>query len=108
MTRQPEGARTIAIDRFSEDAAVREARQILRDKGLVVSTVVDDKREDKETCLLRLLGTALKIPPHRALALLRVVLMGVCTALKLPEELNKPVGPQSMDRANARWLRTSI
>ena len=37
----------IAIDRFSEDAGLLEKlRQILRDKGLVVSTVVDDKRED--------------------------------------------------------------
>ncbi len=88
-----EGARMIAMERFSEDAELLETlRQYLRANGLVVSTVIDDKREEgaKFADYFDYSERFSKVPPHRALALLRGRADGVLRlALKLPEELEQ-------------------
>ena len=86
-----EGARTILIEQFSEDAELLASlRGHLSDKGVLVSTLVEGKEEPaaKFRDYFAYSEPLKQIPSHRALALFRgrkEELLRV--ALKLPEEL---------------------
>ena len=86
-----EGARTILIEQFSEDAELLASlRGHLGDKGVLVSTLVEGKEEPaaKFRDYFAYSEPLKQIPSHRALALFRgrkEELLRV--ALKLPEEL---------------------
>jgi protein Tex len=86
-----EGARTILIEQFSEDAELLASlRAHLSDKGVLVSTLVEGKEEPaaKFRDYFAYSEPLKQIPSHRALALFRgrkEELLRV--ALKLPEEL---------------------
>lgn len=89
-----EGARTILIEQFAEDAELlANVRAHMQDHGIVVSTVAEGKEERaaKFRDYFAYSETIKTIPSHRALALLRgrkEELLKV--SLKLPEDLQPP------------------
>jgi protein Tex len=94
-----EGARTILIEQFAEDAELLAGvREHLQDNGVVVSTVAEGKEEAaaKFRDYFAYSEAIKNIPSHRALALFRgrkEELLKV--SLKLPEELAaQPAGGQ--------------
>ena len=86
-----EGARTILIEQFAEDAELlANVRQHVRDQAILVSTVIEGKQEAaaKFRDYFAYSEPLRNIPSHRALALFRgrkEELLKV--ALKLPEEI---------------------
>ncbi len=89
-----EGARTILIEQFAEDAELlANVRAHLQDHGIVISSVVEGKEEPaaKFRDYFSYSETIKTIPSHRALALFRgrkEELLKV--SLKLPEDLQPP------------------
>ncbi len=89
-----EGARTILIEQFAEDAELlANLRGHLQDNGVVVSVVAEGKEEPaaKFRDYFAYSETIKTVPSHRALALFRgrkEELLKV--ALKLPEDLQPP------------------
>ncbi|MEQ8857965.1 MAG: Tex family protein [Pseudomonadales bacterium] len=88
-----EGARWIAMERFSEDAELLAAlRRHQWEQGVLVSTVVEAKQEEgaKFRDYFEFSEAIAKVPPHRALALFRGRAAEVLKlSLKLPEELEQ-------------------
>jgi uncharacterized protein len=88
-----EGARWIVMERFSEDAELLAAlRAHLWEHGVLVSTVVEDKKQEgaKFRDYFDFAEPIIKVPPHRALAMFRGRAAEVLRlALKLPEELEQ-------------------
>ena len=89
-----EGARTILIEQFAEDAELlANVRAHLQDHGIVVSTVAEGKEEPaaKFRDYFAYSETLKTVPSHRALALFRgrkEELLKV--SLKLPEDMQPP------------------
>ncbi|WP_129775175.1 Tex family protein [Peristeroidobacter soli] len=89
-----EGARTILIEQFAEDAELlNNLRTHLQDNGVVVSTVAEGKEEPaaKFRDYFAYSETIKTVPSHRALALFRgrkEELLKV--TLKLPEDMQPP------------------
>jgi protein Tex len=89
-----EGARTILIEQFAEDAELlANVRAHMQDHGIVVSTVAEGKEEPaaKFRDYFAYSETIKTLPSHRALALFRgrkEELLKV--SLKLPEDLQPP------------------
>jgi len=98
-----EGARTILIEQFAEDAELlANVRAHLQDNGVIVSTVAEGKEEPaaKFRDYFAYSETIKTVPSHRALALFRgrkEELLKV--SLKLPEDLQPPPasGPAPMN-----------
>ncbi len=88
-----DGASAILMDRFAEDAELlAELREMRWDKGVLVSEVVKDKEEAgaKFRDYFEYSEPVAKVPPHRALALLRGRGEDVLRlALKMPEEIGE-------------------
>ncbi len=91
-----DGARQILMEQFAEDAALLEKLRVhLRDKGRVVSRLVEGKEQEgqKFRDWFEFDEPWKAMPSHRALALFRGRNEGVLgLAIKLPEELPSPAG----------------
>ena len=91
-----EGARWIAMERFSEDAELLAAlRAHLWEHGVLVSKGVEEKKQEgaKFGDYFDFAEPIAKVPPHRALAMFRGRSEEVLRlALKLPEELEQEGG----------------
>jgi len=86
-----EGAAAILTQRFSQDAELlANLRQLMWDKGVLVSAVAKDKEEEgaKFRDYFDYSQPIAKVPPHRSLALFRGRSEKILQlSLKLPEEL---------------------
>jgi len=123
-----DGARQILMEQFAEDAALLEKlRAYLRDRGCVVSRLVEGKENEgqKFRDWFEFDEAWRDMPSHRALALFRGRNEGVLgLAIKLPEELaaeatpkgNSPcegmigahLGLSDQGRAGDRWMMDTV
>jgi protein Tex len=123
-----DGARQILMERFSEDAElIGRLRAHLEEAGVLVSAVAEGKEDEgaKFRDYFEYTEPLSKVPPHRALALLRGRNEAVLrVALKLPEEIDGAarateantcermiavrVGVQDRGRAADAWLAETV